>query len=178
MVLNAIYASTLQILEEKGFAGLELTEVAQRANVNKTTIYRRWSNKSALLLEMLSFIAKQQVTGRDTGALLTDLIALLQDIQVMLRSRAIRALLAASIDVSLDATAVSMRRAFFNERFERSGEIIRRAVARGDLPKGADSRLILEDACSAVYFRLLITGDDISDDDLRLFAQRAILRAV
>lgn len=178
MVLSAIYSSTLQILEEKGFAGLELTEVAQRANVNKTTIYRRWPTKSALLLDMLTFLAKQQVTGRDTGSLIGDLIALLEDIQVMLSSRTIRALLATSIDGSLDASASASRQAFFNERFERSGEIVRRAVTRGELPLNANSRLILEDACSVLYFRMLITGEEVSKEDLRIFAQRAIARAV
>lgn len=154
-----------------------MSELAQKANVNKTTIYRRWSSKSELLLDMLSFIAQQQVTGRDTGSLLTDLVALLEDIQMMLRSRAIRALLAASIDGNLDASASASRRTFFNERFERSGEIIRRAIARGELPQHANSRLILEDACSALYFRLLITGDDVTPGDLNLFAVRAISRA-
>ena len=65
--------------------------------------------------------------------------------------------------------------AFFNERFQRSGVIIERAIARGELPAGTDARLVLETACSPIYFRLFVSGDPVTEAEIRRYAERAVL---
>jgi AcrR family transcriptional regulator len=49
---KAIIAATLDLLaEEGGVAGVSIEAVAARAGVGKTTIYRRWPNKEALIID-------------------------------------------------------------------------------------------------------------------------------
>ncbi len=52
---RAIIAATLDLLaEEGGVAGVSIEAVAARAAVGKTTIYRRWPNKEALIVDALA----------------------------------------------------------------------------------------------------------------------------
>lgn len=65
---RAILDATLELLAEQGFDGLSIEGVADRAGVGKTTIYRRWENKEALvsaaLQDMRSTLEMPQ-PGRD-----------------------------------------------------------------------------------------------------------------
>lgn len=65
---RAILDATLELLAEQGFDGLSIEGVADRAGVGKTTIYRRWANKEALvsaaLQDMRSTLEMPQ-PGRD-----------------------------------------------------------------------------------------------------------------
>jgi AcrR family transcriptional regulator len=52
---KAIIEATLDLLaEEGGVAGVSIEAVASRAGVGKTTIYRRWPNKEALIIDALA----------------------------------------------------------------------------------------------------------------------------
>jgi len=52
---KAIIDATLDLLaEEGGVAGVSIEAVAARAGVGKTTIYRRWPNKEALIIDALA----------------------------------------------------------------------------------------------------------------------------
>ncbi len=67
-----------QLLNEGGFAALTIDEVARRASVGKSTIYRRWPTKGTLAFEAFrgEMLAKQPLA--DTGNLRGDLFATLR----------------------------------------------------------------------------------------------------
>jgi AcrR family transcriptional regulator len=73
---KAIIDATLDLLvEEAGVAGLSIEAVAARAGVGKTTIYRRWPNKEALIVDALATLKAPlpELSGRSVRE---DLIAL------------------------------------------------------------------------------------------------------
>src|SRR5205085_12543063 len=53
---RAIVEAVLEELIESGIDGLSLEQVAARAGVAKATIYRRWANKEALVLDALTTV--------------------------------------------------------------------------------------------------------------------------
>ncbi|MFC7791020.1 TetR/AcrR family transcriptional regulator [Streptomyces cinereoruber] len=169
--------ATEDLLEEVGYDGLILTEVAARAGVNKTTVYRRWPTKVALVTDLYLSRAADLDIGRDTGSLVSDLVSLLGSIVTSVNTPAARAVLSAVIGGILDDEARAAREAFWAERFRRGAVIVDRAVERGELPPHTDARLLLEDACSPVYFRLLLTGETPTAAEIEMFACRAALRA-
>src|SRR5882672_6890138 len=58
---RAILSGTLELLAERGLDAMSIEEVATRAGVGKTTIYRRWTSKGLLALDafVISFRAEQ-----------------------------------------------------------------------------------------------------------------------
>ena len=53
-VVADVLRTTLEIIGEHGFAGLRVEDVAARAGVNKTTIYRRWPTRGDLVIAALT----------------------------------------------------------------------------------------------------------------------------
>ncbi len=67
---QAILDAANEILEERGFVDLTIDEIAQRAGVSKTTIYRRWPTKGTLVFEAFSadFLVGSPALTRDPCA--------------------------------------------------------------------------------------------------------------
>jgi hypothetical protein len=53
---------------------------------------------------------------------------------------------------------------FWAQRWEAAGEIVRRAIVRGELPGTTDHRLLIELVVAPIQFRTFITGDPVTDD--------------
>src|SRR5687768_8747678 len=69
-----------QALFTAGYAGLAIDEVAQRAGVAKTTLYRRWPTKDHLAIAVYADMLDRDVPVTDTGDVRADLTAYLQQI--------------------------------------------------------------------------------------------------
>lgn len=52
-VIDRVRAATLVELEQAGYAGMTMNGVARAAGINRTTLYRRWPDKAALLGDLL-----------------------------------------------------------------------------------------------------------------------------
>ncbi|MFE2146559.1 TetR/AcrR family transcriptional regulator, partial [Streptomyces sp. NPDC059456] len=74
-VRAAVLDATADVLAEQGFAHLDLTDIARRAEVGKTTVYRRWGTATGLVADLLLDMAQQSVPRTETGSLLGDLTA-------------------------------------------------------------------------------------------------------
>src|SRR5918994_5565425 len=64
-VLDAAFAE----LDEHGYNGFSIEAVARRSGVHKTTIYRRWPTREALLVYALDSRSDRDVQVPNTGSL-------------------------------------------------------------------------------------------------------------
>jgi AcrR family transcriptional regulator len=164
-VRAAVLEATSAVLDERGYERLTVEEIATRAGVHKTTIYRRWPTK-ALLVEAAALAhAEQNIPIPDTGTLLGDLQALGRAVAATIgaeigarRSRSIVAAAAAS-----SAVATSLN-AFWTERLSLARPIVERAIARGEIPASTDPNLVIEALVGPLWMRLLLTGGPIDNE--------------
>ncbi|WP_431969823.1 TetR/AcrR family transcriptional regulator [Nocardia sp. bgisy134] len=161
-VREAVLAATLDQVAEHGIEGLTIGDVAARAGVAETTIYRRWGTRTALIAEAVTELAAVGNPAPDTGTLRGDLQQLAEQISHLISRPGIARLLGTTIALSTDPDVAAARHSFWNERFERTAHVIRRAVDRGELPDDADPREFLETLSAPLYFRLLV-GDSPLD---------------
>src|SRR6516165_442704 len=82
---EAILKVTSELLSETGLGGVSVDEVSRRSGVAKTTIYRHWPTRSALLLDTCSRLGQTPVIP-NTGNLKGDVTALALGIADGLRS--------------------------------------------------------------------------------------------
>jgi len=85
LVTNVLEA-TIAELSRLGAENLSVESVAERAQVNKTTIYRRWPTPEKLVRAALLRIANEGILVPDTGSLRADLSKLIDMLRILLGS--------------------------------------------------------------------------------------------
>lgn len=174
-VHTAVLAATLELLEERGFDGTELPEVARRAGVHPTTVYRRWGTKARLVGEALLDRARPLRPTPDTGALRTDLVQLLTDGGTLIRTAPVRALFAVLIDEADPSSEIAEARdRFWAAHMEEARRIVDRAVARSELPAGTDPEALVDLVIGPALLRALLMGRDLGPTNARMIVGRAI----
>ncbi|WP_280253641.1 TetR/AcrR family transcriptional regulator [Nocardia abscessus] len=163
-VREAVLTATLEQVADYGIEGLTVGDVAARAGVAETTIYRRWRTRTALIAEAITDLAAAGNPVPDTGSLRTDLQVLAEQISQLISRPGVTRLVGTTIALSSDSEVDAARRRFWRDRFQQSSAVIRRGVERGELPATAEPRKILETLAAPLYFRLL-TGDEPLDED-------------
>ena len=157
---RAILAAVVELLSEHGLGGLTIEAVAARAGVGKTTIYRRWETKNELVLEAMEQL-RPPGPPPDTGSLLGDLGALVavqrQRLEASLLPRVIPRVLGESLE-DPDLHAQIVERAV-NPIRDILGEIVRRALDRGELREDLDVETMIDVLhASPIYALLMARG--------------------
>lgn len=75
----AVLAETYRQLSEGGIGGVSIDEISRQSGVSKTTIYRHWPSRSALLLDACANLGAPAPLP-DTGDLRGDLLILLTEL--------------------------------------------------------------------------------------------------
>jgi AcrR family transcriptional regulator len=134
---RAIIRATLELIRERGYAGLRVAEVAERAGVSKATLYRRWSSKTELVVAALH--SSPPLEPIDSGDLRADLVALARQFLSIVESTPLAGLLAAlAAERQRDPAVASLLDPFVRDRTRPLLEALQRAVARGEVPPTAD----------------------------------------
>jgi AcrR family transcriptional regulator len=160
-VRASVLDAAFLVLTQKGIEDFTIADVATRAGVHETSIYRRWGTKSALAVDACLHFAEAVLPLPDTGTLRSDLTALLQRLIDVMDSPQGQALLALS--VSRDAAVVAARRAYWRRRFDMVRIVFDRAKSRGELPRDLDPTVLVEALIAPLYLRLLVTEEPLEE---------------
>lgn len=166
---RAILGAATELLAERGLAGMSIEEVAARAGVGKATIYRRWRSRGTLALDAFvrEFEGLQPVP--DTGTLRGDLLAALRAwVWTVTRTPMGRVLLGLIAEAQHDpALAEAWRTQVMEPLRAQRTVMIKRAVARGEIPASTDPDVVLDLLYGASYHRLLHGHRPLTDAFIR-----------
>jgi AcrR family transcriptional regulator len=164
-VQAAVLEAVATLLTERGYDDMTMEAVAVRADVHKTTVYRRWPTKAELVFDAARRHSEQQVPMPDTGSLLGDLRQLAREVAANIGTEPgatmARAVVAAAATSSEVAPAMHD---FWSDRLARAAPIVERAAARGEIPAATDANLVVESLIGPLWVRLLLTGEPIDDE--------------
>lgn len=165
-VRATVLDATLEALFSQGIDGLSVAEIAARAGVHPTSIYRRWGNRLNLALDAVLSRTEEVVPTPDTGSLRGDLMALLSSIATFLGTPLGELLVRLAVRRDLPEHEAARGR-FWVERFAIGAAILERARRRGELRPEVDPVLALETLIAPLHLRLLLTGEPLDDRLLR-----------
>ena len=144
---------TLEMLGRDGYVGLRIEDVASRAGVNKTTIYRRWPSRAELVVAALTQLAGPP-HAPEIGRLEPDLHALFMSATTLLATPAGRGIVSVLIagrgDPEVDRVCSELREMHRTP----ARRLLEHARRRGELPRGTDVELLLDVLTGAIYGRL------------------------
>ncbi|MCS0634180.1 TetR/AcrR family transcriptional regulator [Streptomyces sp. LP05-1] len=169
----AILDATRAALVELGWSKLTMGDVATRAGVAKTTLYRRWASKNELVVDAVAVLF-DELELPDRGSLAADIEGVVRQFAALLeRPEAKTALMAVVAESTRDEPLRQRIRASIVERQKRlvlQGR--RRAQERGELPppapdsgpsSGTDD-LIFDVVAGAVVHRALVSAEPVDAD--------------
>ncbi|MFE0131907.1 TetR/AcrR family transcriptional regulator, partial [Streptomyces sp. NPDC059037] len=168
---------TRQALVELGWSKLTLGDVATRAGVAKTTLYRRWAGKSELVVDAVAELF-DELELPDRGSLAADIEGVvLQFAALLSRPETKTALMAVVAESTSDAPLRERIRTSIVDRQKRlvlAGR--QRAQQRGELPPEPDpaaaartADLIFDVTAGAVVHRALVSAEPIDEAWARSF---------
>jgi AcrR family transcriptional regulator len=162
---QAIMAAAIELLAERGLAGTSIEEVAARAGVAKTTIYRRWPSRGALALDAFLAEFQGQQPSPDTGTLRGDLLGALRAwIRSVTRTSAGPVVAGLIAEAQQDPELAAAWRERVVERLRDQHKVLlNRAVERGELAASTDQDVVLDLLFGAAYHRLLHGHRPLSD---------------
>ena len=175
----AVLAATLEELTAVGFSALSMDNVARRAGVHKTSVYRHWTDRASLVADALADNVAGGVPIPDTGSIETDLREHARSLISWLTSPLGRAVLAATMSDAARAQPeiAEVERRFYVDRLQRAEAMVTRAIARGELPADTDANAVIKTVLGPIYLRLLITAEPINDATADQAARVALVAA-
>ncbi|MEU9734974.1 TetR/AcrR family transcriptional regulator [Streptomyces sp. NPDC048002] len=175
----AILAATREALVELGWSKLTLSDVATRAGVAKTTLYRRWAGKNELVVDAVAELF-DELELPDRGTLGADIEGVvLQFAAILARPEAKSGLMAVVAESTRDEALRERIRASIVDRQKRLVlEGRSRAQARGELPPETDASeaartvdLIFDVVAGAVVHRCLVSAEPADAEWVRGFTR-------
>lgn len=162
LVVNKVLVATAEELGRVGYAELRVEDVAERAGVNKTTIYRRWPAKPELVIAALRH---QRDPGElpDTGSLRGDLLEALRRALAVWSSPIGKGLMRMMQAERAHPEVEAISRELSQEHRRQRVGLVERAIRRGEVPADTDAELLMDLTFSPVFSRLLRRGEAVNE---------------
>jgi AcrR family transcriptional regulator len=151
---KAVLAATFKLLAEEGLGGVTVDEVAKRSGVAKTTIYRHWPSRNALLLAACSNLSGARPEAPDTGSFRGDLAALLTNMARRLRSERWASILPSIIDAAeRDPELAEVHARLHADFMAPLYAILERAKSKRELPRDRDPSHVVASVVGPLFYR-------------------------
>jgi AcrR family transcriptional regulator len=136
---------------------MTICAIAERASTSKVTVYRWWSHKAAIVLEAMLSETTPQMPYRESSSALESLRGQMKSFARFLEGpngRLLRDVLAEGV---LDAeVGHACREHWIKPRREDASQLLRRAIAEGELGPKVDLEITLDALFGPLYHRFLL----------------------
>ncbi|MCS0636024.1 TetR/AcrR family transcriptional regulator [Streptomyces sp. LP05-1] len=172
-VRAAVHRAVTELVAERGYGNVTVGEVAARAGVADTSVYRRWGSLEALLTEVVMSWLTDQSPIPDTGSLRGDLRAfaaqVARDVTGPDGLAVVRLVMALSAAGEEGARA---RDAFLAERARQLTGMLDRARERGEEPPGMLE--VVDHILAPMYIRVLFGAGPLTPEYAEELADRLL----
>ncbi len=171
---HTVLSAAFELLSEGGVASFSVDEVARRSGVAKTTIYRHWPTREALVIDACSRMIAEQETP-DTGSLEGDVTAILMEIAHLLPTANWSFVLPSIVDTA----ERNPEFAEIHSRIQRGHAaplraVLQRAVDRGELSAHADASTIVAALLGPLFYRRWFSREPIDDAFVKTIIKRVL----
>ncbi|WP_454051633.1 TetR/AcrR family transcriptional regulator [Cellulomonas sp. Marseille-Q8402] len=166
---EVILEAARALLIERGYDGMTMDAVAERAGAGKATVYRRWSSKAQLTVD--SLLCSKQLTideVPETGSLREDLLRIFTMASRMKNDDLMTGLLTA-IREEPEVREV-FHEQFVAGRVRLARAVLERARLRGETAPGVDLDMVAAVAPAMVHYRKVVAHRPMDAE----FAERLI----
>lgn len=170
-VARAVTDAVLRMVSEgTTFGDLTMEGIAREAGVGKATVYRRWPNKDALLLDVIAAVDTPPPDSTGTGVLREDLIVAVDYIRRRSVAKRESAVMRSVLSQAMSSPVLWRRYhdTVIRARRQMLADLLRRGVESGEIrPElGADLDLLTDMVSGPILARAVLRLDAPLPDDL------------
>ena len=159
-----VIAATLDLLTESGLGELTIDDVSKRSGVAKTTIYRHWPNRAALVIDACLRMDDGDQAPPDTGSLEGDVSAFLKNLAELLVTARWSSILPSIVDAAEHEPEFAAVHSTIQGRHAAPlRAALERAVVRGELQSSADLSAITAALLGPLFYRRWFSREPIDD---------------
>jgi AcrR family transcriptional regulator len=174
---EVVMATTYKLLSEEGLTGVTVDAVARRSGVAKTTIYRHWPSREALLLDACTRMGPQFDTP-DAGSFPSDLRALAARVVEQLLSGSYAAILLSLMDAAeRNRDLASVLAAIQTRVVDAVAVVLARARGRGELSRLPEPSDVAAVIVGPLLYRRLFSHEPLSEGFFRVLVDTALRAA-
>jgi AcrR family transcriptional regulator len=162
-VTRRINQAVLDLLAEGGIDACTFQNVAARAGIERSTLYRRNPDRWPTIVDAIIDFAERETAPLGTGSFRGDLTGTLRSLAQVLNGPLGPALISVAAAVQAGAAPGQGER-YWASRVERLGSMFNAAIARGELPADSDREEIFAMAAGPIYFRRLVASKPVTEE--------------
>lgn len=166
--------ATFSLALERGFSGFSVSDIAERAGVHQTSIYRRWGTRERLLVDAVHSRVDRAAPIPDTGSLRGDLRSFLEGVAAFMRTPEGLLLSRLAVTASEDPALLETRTQYWQRAITNAATIFERAAARGEVSPDIDGPTSVEILVGPLWYRAIVTGQDLDEAFLEGVARVAL----
>jgi AcrR family transcriptional regulator len=156
-----VIAGTYRQLSQSGLANVSIDEISRVSGVSKTTIYRHWPSRSALLIDACSRLGGAAAVP-DTGSLRGDLHMLLSALAEQLQTASWSAVVPSIVDAAeRDGDVRAMQIGWHKGLMSPFSAVVEQAKTRGEILAHADPHAMIAMTAGALFYRRWFSRESI-----------------
>jgi AcrR family transcriptional regulator len=162
-VTHRVHQAVTQLLVEGGPRACTFKAVAERAGIERSTLYRRYSDTWDMMLDSMMIRAADEVMPDLGTSFADDLTSVLRKLTRMLESPLGPTIMSVAAELRAHSRS-DFSRTFFDRRMAQLEPMFEAAVKRGELPAETDREALFTAAAGPIYFRMFIAGRPVDED--------------
>ncbi|MDX6336943.1 MAG: hypothetical protein QOG05_4283 [Streptosporangiaceae bacterium] len=171
---DRVLTTAFELLSESGVGGFTVDEVARRSGVAKTTIYRHWPSREALVIDAASRISAEQEVP-DTGSPEGDVMAVLANLGHLLGTARWSSVVPSIVDVAeRDPEFAGIHGRIQRGHAAPLRKVIERAAGRGLISAAADPATMVSALIGPLYYRRWFSREPIDDQFVKTIVSNVI----
>jgi AcrR family transcriptional regulator len=161
---RVVLDAAAELIGECGFGRASIEAISERSGVARSTIYRHWPERSELLLQAVGH-KHEPIVMSVTGDLRTDLVVVYSHLGNFLTGETTGTLAASFIaEARRDPELAPLFRKLTESRRSFVVEMIRSAIAAGELPEGINADEMADDMEAPLFFRAMVLDRPIDEE--------------
>jgi AcrR family transcriptional regulator len=160
---QAVLAATFELLYEGGVGGLSVDEVARRSGVAKTTIYRHWPNREALVIDACTRISAEHDVP-DIGSLQGDVKAIVMNIAHQLETANWSSVLPSIVDIAeREPEFADLHSKIQHGHAAPLRQVLMRAIDKHELSPSTDLGTVVAALVGPLFYRRWFSREPIDE---------------
>ncbi|HSJ46421.1 MAG TPA: TetR/AcrR family transcriptional regulator [Euzebyales bacterium] len=171
---DKVLTAVREQLAARGYDGLTIEGVADRAGVGKATIYRHWDSKAQLVVDAASHLRAAEAPPRE-GTVVERTTRLYESLAWRLWDPSWSRHLPSLLDAAgRDPQVAMLFTAFIDGRRAPTADVIRDGVARGELPEATDVDATIDQIAGPLFYRRYFSDRGVADGEVADLVRRVL----